>query len=160
MTAIRSLKNGKALDRSASLQSSSRQTQSLQYKFFKKKQQPNNWKGVSLCSKTLKNESLSNYNSWRGITLLSVPSKILASLIIYIILCIPTSNLYTTHYLPPSSTQTRWLFSQMLEFIPSFRVVPNIGWFSFCLNRSEEHTSELQSRQYLVCRLLLEKKKK
>src|SRR5258707_8396453 len=27
-------------------------------------------------------------------------------------------------------------------------------------NRSEEHTSELQSRQYLVCRLLLEKKKK
>src|SRR3712207_8523310 len=29
------------------------------------------------------------------------------------------------------------------------------GWSS----RSEEHTSELQSRQYLVCRLLLEKKK-
>src|SRR3712207_8005208 len=27
-------------------------------------------------------------------------------------------------------------------------------------DRSEEHTSELQSRQYLVCRLLLEKKKK
>src|SRR3712207_7860109 len=32
--------------------------------------------------------------------------------------------------------------------------------FSLCvLVRSEEHTSELQSRQYLVCRLLLEKKK-
>src|SRR3712207_8592105 len=30
-----------------------------------------------------------------------------------------------------------------------------IGWQP----RSEEHTSELQSRQYLVCRLLLEKKK-
>src|SRR5947209_9629513 len=30
----------------------------------------------------------------------------------------------------------------------------------FVENRSEEHTSELQSRQYLVCRLLLEKKKK
>src|SRR3712207_8152366 len=28
-----------------------------------------------------------------------------------------------------------------------------------CGGRSEEHTSELQSRQYLVCRLLLEKKK-
>src|SRR5258707_9967366 len=27
------------------------------------------------------------------------------------------------------------------------------------ITRSEEHTSELQSRQYLVCRLLLEKKK-
>src|SRR3712207_7210642 len=39
-------------------------------------------------------------------------------------------------------------------------------WVSLQLNllpfvlRSEEHTSELQSRQYLVCRLLLEKKKK
>src|SRR2546428_9616256 len=32
--------------------------------------------------------------------------------------------------------------------------VPQIGW------RSEEHTSELQSRSDLVCRLLLEKKKK
>src|SRR3712207_7476795 len=34
---------------------------------------------------------------------------------------------------------------------------------AFCYSvtpRSEEHTSELQSRQYLVCRLLLEKKKK
>src|SRR3712207_8363080 len=31
--------------------------------------------------------------------------------------------------------------------------------FSIELIRSEEHTSELQSRQYLVCRLLLEKKK-
>src|ERR1035437_10453392 len=29
----------------------------------------------------------------------------------------------------------------------------------FHVDRSEEHTSELQSRQYLVCRLLLEKKK-
>src|SRR5258707_11049862 len=34
--------------------------------------------------------------------------------------------------------------------------------FNYHINnlRSEEHTSELQSRQYLVCRLLLEKKKK
>src|SRR3712207_8284158 len=34
------------------------------------------------------------------------------------------------------------------------------GHGSRCARRSEEHTSELQSRQYLVCRLLLEKKKK
>src|SRR5215217_8164510 len=37
------------------------------------------------------------------------------------------------------------------------------GTLTFALDgggRSEEHTSELQSRQYLVCRLLLEKKKK
>src|SRR5258707_11440139 len=39
-------------------------------------------------------------------------------------------------------------------------------YFIFCeiarpaRSRSEEHTSELQSRQYLVCRLLLEKKKR
>src|SRR3712207_7419623 len=32
--------------------------------------------------------------------------------------------------------------------------------FHYADARSEEHTSELQSRQYLVCRLLLEKKKK
>src|SRR5690625_6053185 len=39
---------------------------------------------------------------------------------------------------------------------------PSSLWFScptFCLMRSEEHTSELQSRGHLVCRLLLEKKK-
>src|SRR3712207_8838475 len=34
----------------------------------------------------------------------------------------------------------------------------NVTWLPFT-ERSEEHTSELQSRQYLVCRLLLEKKK-
>src|SRR3712207_7180517 len=33
------------------------------------------------------------------------------------------------------------------------------GLINTALERSEEHTSELQSRQYLVCRLLLEKKK-
>src|SRR3712207_8068824 len=32
--------------------------------------------------------------------------------------------------------------------------------YGYLFDRSEEHTSELQSRQYLVCRLLLEKKKK
>src|SRR5258707_8331372 len=34
------------------------------------------------------------------------------------------------------------------------------GWDTIKQSRSEEHTSELQSRQYLVCRLLLEKKKR
>src|SRR3712207_7119261 len=37
--------------------------------------------------------------------------------------------------------------------------VLQIGVYSIRQCRSEEHTSELQSRQYLVCRLLLEKKK-
>src|SRR3712207_8750573 len=38
-------------------------------------------------------------------------------------------------------------------------VIRMISWIPFLgRERSEEHTSELQSRQYLVCRLLLEKK--
>src|SRR3712207_8750110 len=48
-------------------------------------------------------------------------------------------------------------------------VIPDVAWnvcwasdnrtvFYTARDRSEEHTSELQSRQYLVCRLLLEKK--
>src|SRR5207302_9489242 len=45
------------------------------------------------------------------------------------------------------------------------RQVARIGGLAFllleqCQRRSEEHTSELQSRENLVCRLLLEKKKK
>src|SRR3712207_7895562 len=50
-------------------------------------------------------------------------------------------------------------------FLPSsfgevYQMPSEIGRFSrFFFWRSEEHTSELQSRQYLVCRLLLEKKK-
>src|SRR3712207_7603290 len=40
------------------------------------------------------------------------------------------------------------------------RDMPNGADVSAFLERSEEHTSELQSHQYLVCRLLLEKKKK
>src|SRR5947209_9993148 len=38
--------------------------------------------------------------------------------------------------------------------------VRKLALFKSVLPRSEEHTSELQSRQYLVCRLLLEKKEK
>src|SRR3712207_7552814 len=59
------------------------------------------------------------------------------------------------------------LFRVHPEFIQnSFRIhrcmliVPQQLWIAMeGMVRSEEHTSELQSRQYLVCRLLLEKKK-
>src|SRR2546422_7168373 len=37
---------------------------------------------------------------------------------------------------------------------------PTLVWLDALETRSEEHTSELQSRLHLVCRLLLEKKKK
>src|SRR3712207_7562565 len=45
---------------------------------------------------------------------------------------------------------------------PSFLALHPDGDVLYAVNevRSEEHTSELQSRQYLVCRLLLEKKNK
>src|SRR3712207_7045708 len=39
-------------------------------------------------------------------------------------------------------------------------MMKKVGTSILRVRRSEEHTSELQSRQYLVCRLLLEKKKK
>src|SRR3712207_8810710 len=46
----------------------------------------------------------------------------------------------------------------------AFILFPGLIWAALRFGqrgvRSEEHTSELQSRQYLVCRLLLEKKKK
>src|SRR3712207_8966013 len=56
---------------------------------------------------------------------------------------------------------------QMIELLNELRVaLPGVQiLFAFLLtvpfsSRSEEHTSELQSRQYLVCRLQLEKKKR
>src|SRR3712207_7283908 len=53
------------------------------------------------------------------------------------------------------------LLSQMLSFFDIYFYIPSYRNenYSICQVRSEEHTSELQSRQYLVCRLLLEKKK-
>src|SRR3712207_7929437 len=47
------------------------------------------------------------------------------------------------------------IINQILEETLKKSIWTNLYWD----NRSEEHTSELQSRQYLVCRLLLEKKK-
>src|SRR3712207_6900767 len=44
-------------------------------------------------------------------------------------------------------------------FVGCRREARPVGARQVLLRRSEEHTSELQSRQYLVCRLLLEKKK-
>src|SRR3712207_8659951 len=47
-----------------------------------------------------------------------------------------------------------------LKFYPNIKEAVCFGDGRDHVARSEEHTSELQSRQYLVCRLLLEKKKK
>src|SRR3712207_7645137 len=53
---------------------------------------------------------------------------------------------------PPPRTQNRY-------FLPNRFLTRANSPPSSPPSRSEEHTSELQSRQYLVCRLLLEKKK-
>src|SRR5699024_806062 len=53
------------------------------------------------------------------------------------------------------SLRTRWLFAGALGVVLGFTAGFSLAW-SFW--RSEEHTSELQSRFDLVCRLLLEKK--
>src|SRR3712207_7314240 len=85
----------------------------------------------------------------------------------------PRSTLfpYTTLF---RSVGRIWRVSEGLEFgivgintgIISTEVAPFGGWkesgigregSKYGIDRSEEHTSELQSRQYLVCRLLLEK---
>src|SRR3712207_7241411 len=50
------------------------------------------------------------------------------------------------------------VLAQSGAFVPAARAT--LGLVDRLFSRSEEHTSELQSRQYLVCRLLLEKKKK
>src|SRR3712207_7215483 len=54
-----------------------------------------------------------------------------------------------------------WVYGFILNRVKGgeMMIATYIG-FSMVSFRSEEHTSELQSRQYLVCRLLLEKKKK
>src|SRR3712207_8188832 len=49
---------------------------------------------------------------------------------------------------------------KVLTFISGVDAQTETSAEVFVLERSEEHTSELQSRQYLVCRLLLEKKNK
>src|SRR5438445_1261279 len=71
---------------------------------------------------------------------------------------------------PPRSTLFPYttLFRSVLELAAAGDFFILLVWkfdrlarnLLFSVTRSEEHTSELQSRQYLVCRLLLEKKKK
>src|SRR3712207_7314620 len=84
----------------------------------------------------------------------------------------PRSTLfpYTTLFRSPANIQhlhadPRFTFlrhnvSQPLEIDGPVDNILHFASPASPVDRSEEHTSELQSRQYLVCRLLLEKKKK
>src|SRR2546430_6313031 len=70
----------------------------------------------------------------------------------------PRSTLfpYTTLF----RSAVREAFVRLYEKGLIYRGYRVIHWCPRCLTRSEEHTSELQSQSNLVCRLLLEKKKK
>src|SRR3712207_7564981 len=71
------------------------------------------------------------------------PDLVLAFILMFVIVLIDQIikiEVKTNMYLGESIRVTDWFYITFIE-------------------RSEEHTSELQSRQYLVCRLLLEKKK-
>src|SRR3712207_8565720 len=61
---------------------------------------------------------------------------------------------------PPGRVEVNHRGPGLLRGVPGGRHAVRQGEQPAELDRSEEHTSELQSRQYLVCRLLLEKKKK
>src|SRR3712207_8752872 len=93
----------------------------------------------------------------------------------------PRSTLFPYTTLFRSDSMPGWLqtfadhqpMTQVIDAVRGFLLDQSVGshgWqaLAWCvgillifvpLSRSEEHTSELQSRQYLVCRLLLEKKK-
>src|SRR5439155_21659951 len=72
---------------------------------------------------------------------------------------LPISRSRNTRSSTPRSTATT--SSTTVTSTSVSRWAARAGWsFRFCATRSEEHTSELQSRGHLVCRLLLEKKKK
>src|SRR5258707_4169183 len=105
--------------------------------------------------------------------LLSSTTTIL--LLIYILYSLSFFSLFFFFLMirrPPRSTlfpYTTLFRSQLAKFGQINRLLPTVKnqkgqgriWFvNKLVTRSEEHTSELQSRQYLVCRLLLEKKKK
>src|SRR3712207_8503455 len=62
---------------------------------------------------------------------------------------------YRLVYIKPSMVSTNAIYDTAVNGKRCVSASPSTG-SEF---RSEEHTSELQSRQYLVCRLLLEKKK-
>src|SRR3712207_7888872 len=72
----------------------------------------------------------------------------------------PRSTLfpYTTLFRSGARRRAWWRPTRGCGRAAAAAVVPSPRAERVCEKRSEEHTSELQSRQYIVCRLLLEKK--
>src|SRR2546425_1744631 len=77
----------------------------------------------------------------------------------------PYTTLFRSHWPRSSRSTERRMYARQARFSAGLcqaSCSPSSASISFeCFSsRSEEHTSELQSLAYLVCRLLLEKKKK
>src|SRR2546429_1801611 len=70
---------------------------------------------------------------------------------------------YALHHIETNNLAKLTIYGEFLEQFPPFmeaEIWERSAWScSHGIERSEEHTSELQSRLHLVCRLLLEKKK-
>src|SRR3712207_7732236 len=69
----------------------------------------------------------------------------------------PYTTLFRSEIMKDSRLGTNGALALIFYFLLKWSIFAELF---YTLGRSEEHTSELQSRQYLVCRLLLEKKKK
>src|SRR3712207_8444826 len=67
--------------------------------------------------------------------------------------CTAVSSAWDTDFQLPSTGRPKSAWKSMIPHSAPAPITPSTG------PRSEEHTSELQSRQYLVCRLLLLEKK-
>src|SRR5947209_12671408 len=102
--------------------------------------------------------------SWHRRKRIIRTSRSMVGKIIYLLLSIIGGFLWLgrrgKHYPPltPATFHPRHILVIRLDLIGD--LVLSLTVVRALKRRSEEHTSELQSRQYLVCRLLLEKKKK
>src|SRR5437764_7247668 len=93
---------------------------------------------------------LTDSYSWRWVFYINVPIGILAVFLTSIFVFDP-------HYIKRSTAKIDfWGMGYLALGIACLQVMLDKGQE----DRSEEHTSELQSPMYLVCRLLLEKKKR
>src|SRR5262245_64912267 len=96
------------------------------------------------------------FTSASGVTTFLVPMVTTLAYLPFRVVCVPTALLGRVVAWLADGYRTASRPERLL-ILPSwaiFRGMFIVGW------RSEEHTSELQSLRHLVCRLLLEKKKK
>src|SRR3712207_8603360 len=93
---------------------------------------------------------------WRGKWLILLPTAAVAVAVAYVVWRLPNVYESTTLLTVRPASIVTGTVAQLSDSDLTLRI-NNIT--QEVTSRSEEHTSELQSRQYLVCRLLLEKKK-